>query len=104
MRTEYEARHRRVVQRLAGPLDLVTSAAGLHTSGFLPTGHHGIAHRARDAGIGLMPLSDFAVRPTRPGLVIGYGAIPLDQIDDGLTRLLSIMDTEEARVRAGTRR
>ncbi|MEU0478453.1 PLP-dependent aminotransferase family protein [Streptosporangium sp. NPDC006013] len=104
MRTEYEARHRRVVQRLAGPLDLVASAAGLHTSGFLPTGHHGIAHRARAAGIGLMPLSDFAVRPTRPGLVIGYGAIPLDQIDDGLTRLLSIMDTEESRVRAGTRR
>ena len=51
MRTEYDdRRHRRVVQRLAGPLDLVTSAAGLHISGFLPTGHDGVARRARDAG------------------------------------------------------
>ncbi|MCG5215296.1 MocR-like pyridoxine biosynthesis transcription factor PdxR [Streptosporangium soli] len=91
MRTEYEARHRRVVERLAGPLDLVASAAGLHTSGFLPEGGPPVARRAREAGIGLMTLSDFAVRPARPGLVIGYGAIPLDRIDDGLTRLLSII-------------
>jgi GntR family transcriptional regulator / MocR family aminotransferase len=94
MRTEYEARHRRVVQRLAGRLDLVPSAAGLHTSGFLPTRHPGVVRHAHDAGVGLMSLSDFAVRPTRPGLVIGFGAIPLDQIDDGLTRLLSIINTE----------
>ncbi|WP_406312029.1 PLP-dependent aminotransferase family protein [Streptosporangium sp. NBC_01639] len=96
MRTEYEARRQRVVQRLAGSLDLVTSAAGLHTSGFLPAGRHDVARRARDAGIGLMPLSDFAVHPSRPGLVVGYGAIPLDRIDDGLTRLLSVIDAENA--------
>ncbi|MEV4250355.1 aminotransferase class I/II-fold pyridoxal phosphate-dependent enzyme [Streptosporangium canum] len=91
MRTEYEARRQRVVQRLAGSLDLVASAAGLHTSGFLPAGRRDVARRARDAGIGLMTLSDFAVHPSRPGLVVGYGAIPIDRIDDGLTRLLPVI-------------
>ncbi|WP_174435244.1 hypothetical protein [Streptosporangium roseum] len=65
-------------------------------SGFLPAGRHDVARRARDAGVGLMTLSDFAVRPSRPGLVVGYGAIPLDRIDDGLTRLLSVIDAEDA--------
>ncbi|GAA4203435.1 hypothetical protein GCM10022252_61080 [Streptosporangium oxazolinicum] len=40
--------------------------------------------------------SDFAVRPTRPGLVVGYGAVPLDRIDDGLTLLLSVIGAGEA--------
>jgi len=26
-------------------------------------------------------------RPTRPGVVVGYGAIPTDRLDEGLRRL-----------------
>jgi GntR family transcriptional regulator / MocR family aminotransferase len=39
------------------------------------------------AGVFLFPLSDFTVGQAQPGLVIGYGAVPLERIDEGLHRL-----------------
>jgi GntR family transcriptional regulator / MocR family aminotransferase len=44
--------------------------------------------RASAAGVALLPLSMYAVdTPTRPGLVLGYGAIPTERLDEGLRRL-----------------
>ncbi|GAT70508.1 hypothetical protein HS048_02245 [Planomonospora sp. ID91781] len=44
--------------------------------------------RAREAGIAVEPLSGYhAEPPGRPGLVIGYGAIPPERIEPGLRRL-----------------
>ena len=42
---------------------------------------------AEPAGVFLFPVSDFTVGHAQPGLVIGYGAIPLERIDEGLHRL-----------------
>ena len=47
-----------------------------------------IVARANAVGVGLRGLSDFYVgRPVRPGLVFGYGGVPLGKIEDGLRRL-----------------
>jgi GntR family transcriptional regulator/MocR family aminotransferase len=45
------------------------------------------AVRAQSAGVSLFPLSDFTVGEAQPGLVIGYGAIRLERVDEGLRRL-----------------
>lgn len=44
--------------------------------------------RARDAGVGVESLASYcANRPAQPGLVLGYGAIPPVDVDEGLRRL-----------------
>jgi DNA-binding transcriptional MocR family regulator len=48
--------------------------------------------RAQAAGISLFPLSDLTVGQAQPGLVIGYGAIPLERIDEGLHRLRACLE------------
>ncbi|NKZ05639.1 MocR-like pyridoxine biosynthesis transcription factor PdxR [Actinomadura latina] len=97
-RREYRARHERVAELLgtlfAGRLDVVPAEAGLHLSALLPAGANdaAIAARALGAGIGLFALSEFAVTgPAVPGLVFGYGAVPLPRIDAGLRRLREVV-------------
>jgi GntR family transcriptional regulator/MocR family aminotransferase len=95
MRVEYEARLRRITDVLrrdfAAWLEPIPSAAGLHLSATCRVGSDGdvlaALDRARAAGVFLFPLSEFAVGEGQPGLVIGYGAIPLNRIDEGLHRL-----------------
>jgi GntR family transcriptional regulator/MocR family aminotransferase len=49
--------------------------------------------RASAAGVELLPLSICDVGPpSRPGIVLGYGAIPTDRIDEGLRRLRRSFD------------
>jgi len=95
MRVHYQARYRRIRDVLerdfAGLLEPIPSSAGLHLSAISQTGTAedmlNVLRCARPAGVALFPLSDFAVGEAQPGLVIGYGAIPLDRIDEGLHRL-----------------
>jgi GntR family transcriptional regulator / MocR family aminotransferase len=95
MRTVYQARHRRITELLgrdfAGVLQPITAAAGLHLSATSATGTVqdmlDTVRRAQAAGVSLFPLSDFTVGQAQPGLIIGYGAIPLERIDEGLHRL-----------------
>jgi GntR family transcriptional regulator/MocR family aminotransferase len=95
MRTVYQARHRRITELLgrdfAGVLAPIPSAAGLHLSATSATGTAqdmlDTVRRAQAAGVFVFPLSDFTVGQAHPGLVIGYGAIPLERIDEGLHRL-----------------
>jgi GntR family transcriptional regulator/MocR family aminotransferase len=96
MRGVYQARHQRIVDaltdRFAGHLEVIPAAAGLHLAATAPGASDGelaaVLRRASAAGVALLPLSMYGVdRPTRPGVVVGYGAIPTERLDEGLRRL-----------------
>jgi GntR family transcriptional regulator / MocR family aminotransferase len=78
-------------------LEVVPSAAGLHVCALAPGLAVGtiaaVVRRASAAGVEALPLAMFAVdEPPRAGLVLGYGAIPTDRIEEGLSRLRSALD------------
>ena len=92
----YRARHDLLVEVLrrdfADRLEVIPSAAGLHVAalarGASAERLNGIVRRASDAGVAVQQLASFAFeRPARPGLVLGYGAIPAQCIEAGLGRL-----------------
>jgi len=96
MRAVYQARHERIVDALthqfAGHLEVIPSAVGLHVTATACSASsqklEAVLRRASAAGVELLPLSMYGVDiPTRPGLVLGYGAIPTDRIEEGLRRL-----------------
>jgi GntR family transcriptional regulator / MocR family aminotransferase len=95
MRAVYQARHQQIVDvltdRFAGHLQVIPAAAGLHLAATAAAPAEELAavlRRASAAGVALLPLSMYGVdRPTRPGLVVGYGAIPTERLDEGLRRL-----------------
>jgi GntR family transcriptional regulator / MocR family aminotransferase len=96
MRLVYEARHRLISEILTDSfpqLEVIPSAAGLHISALAPTmstdGVGDVAKRAAREGVAFHPLELFALQhPAPPGLVLGYGAIATDRIEQGLQRLL----------------
>jgi GntR family transcriptional regulator/MocR family aminotransferase len=101
LRAVYRARHERIVDtlthRFAGHLKVVPAAAGLHLTATAPGASSGeldgVLRRASAAGVALRPLSLYGVdTPTQPGLVLGYGAIPTERIDQGLHRLRRCFD------------
>jgi GntR family transcriptional regulator / MocR family aminotransferase len=93
---EYASRHARIVaaieDRLGRWLRPIPAVAGLHLSAYAVPGRsvditHAIG-RAEKRGVRVTSLSDFYLGPpARPGLVIGYGAIPASRIDEGMKRL-----------------
>jgi GntR family transcriptional regulator / MocR family aminotransferase len=101
MRTAYEARHRRIVEILeggfAGLLQVVPSSVGLHLAALAVDGSvegiEALHRRSAAAGVGFQPLARFAVGDVaRAGIVLGYGAIPLERIDEGLQRVRAAWD------------
>jgi len=95
-RREYALRHARLTEGLArhfgSGLRLLPSVAGLHVSATFARGgarlERTLTGQARAAGVGVEALSPyFAGTPTRHGWVLGYGALTLDGIDEGLRRL-----------------
>jgi GntR family transcriptional regulator / MocR family aminotransferase len=100
MRREYRVRHHRITailrRNFGDRLAPVDSAVGLHVAAFTPR-YSGaevadIVHRAADAGVGLYRLDSFGYDGHAPsGLLIGYGAIAPEDIEDGLRRLRSVM-------------
>ena len=64
-------------------------AAGLHLLVTLPgdLDDTALAARARDAGVGVQPLSWHRVAPGPPGLVLGYAAHPPDRLHEAVRRL-----------------
>ena len=96
MRRVYAGRHDRIVEilsrDLAGRLTPLPSSGGLHLAALLPerddVRDRLIAQRAYAAGIAVLPLSNHYIgQRQRPGLLIGYGAIPSERIEQGLRRL-----------------
>ncbi len=93
---QYRVRHQRIgaamAQDLAPWLQPIPSVAGLHVSGYArrgsPAQWREVVARAREVGVGVYTLNQLSPgRLTRPGLVLGYGAIPTAHIDEGLRRL-----------------
>jgi GntR family transcriptional regulator/MocR family aminotransferase len=83
--------------RFADHLKPVPSAAGLHVAATAPASTpeelQAVLHRASAAGVELLPLSTFDVGPpSQPGIVLGYGAIPTADIEEGLGRLRRCFD------------
>ena len=96
MRLVYEARHGLIGdilrQRFGSRLEVIPSSAGLHICATAPgesvDGIAAVVRRAARVGVAVHPLELFALsRAPSAGLVIGYGAIPTDQIEGGLERL-----------------
>lgn len=92
----YAARHRRILDTLrrdfAAWLDPIPSAAGLHLCALAADAAIDVGRvlaRAAELGVGAESVSGYHAEqvPHRPGVVLGYGAIPLEEIDEGLRRL-----------------
>ncbi|MFJ9779937.1 PLP-dependent aminotransferase family protein [Amycolatopsis sp. NPDC101161] len=87
----YAERHECLVstvdRRFAGRLRVVPSAAGLHVCALADTDLEPIAARASGAGVAVQTLSDLCGGSPSPGLVLGYGSIPVERIDAGLAAL-----------------
>ncbi len=101
MRRTYQERHRLVTDALrrdfADCLAPVDSAVGLHVAAISPhhtaEQMHDIVGRAFDSGVGAYALSGFGYGDHHPpGLIIGYGAIAADDIDEGMRRLRDLID------------
>jgi len=96
MRTVYQGRHALIVdiltRSMADHLEVVPSSVGLHLAALarrvsVPQLTR-ILRRASDAGVECYPLAMFADGTTaRAGLVLGYGVITRDRIDEGMARL-----------------
>ena len=91
----YAARHTRILESLerwcGGRLRPIPSAAGLHLTAVAdasPAHIRRAVDRARKHGVRVGVLSDYVFGTSREtGVVIGYGAISLSRIDDGLRQL-----------------
>lgn len=87
----YAERHERITSTLervfAGRLRLIPSAAGLHLCALSDDDLEPVAARASLAGAEVQTLSDLCGGYPGQGLVLGYGAIPVERIDDGLAAL-----------------
>ncbi|WNG49660.1 PLP-dependent aminotransferase family protein [Archangium minus] len=96
MRREYESRHERIVEALTrhfSPwLEPVPSRVGLHVSAVFNRSstrwEQDVVAQAREAGVGVQSLSEYcAERSAQHGLILGYGAMATNRIDEGLRRL-----------------
>jgi GntR family transcriptional regulator/MocR family aminotransferase len=87
----YAERHERITSTVdrvfAGRLRVVPSAAGLHLCALAEENLEPIAVRAARAGAAVQTLSDLCGGFPAPGIVLGYGSIPVERIDDGLAAL-----------------
>jgi GntR family transcriptional regulator/MocR family aminotransferase len=96
MRSVYQQRHQLIVDHLtrsfADVLEVVPSSVGLHLAAFAPGATvdriAAILRRASPVGVECQSLSMFAAGDSaRVGIVLGYGAIDSEQIEEGLARL-----------------
>jgi GntR family transcriptional regulator/MocR family aminotransferase len=94
----YAARHRLIAQVIARDfaehLELVPSTTGLHLTALAKSASADeiaeVSARAGEVGVQVHRLSSFAVgQSVRAGLVLGYGAVATDRIEEGLRRLLT---------------
>jgi GntR family transcriptional regulator / MocR family aminotransferase len=101
MRAEYERRHERIIQVLTaqgGWLQPIESNTGMHLTALLADGQQlsaaAMLQRTSGSGVAANPLAAFyANPPAHSGLVLGYGAIPLAKIEDGLQLLRHLLNT-----------
>jgi GntR family transcriptional regulator / MocR family aminotransferase len=94
----YRRRHalvtRGVATLLHEHLELVPSSAGLHVTAIArrlnATRMQTVIDAAHDAGVAVQSLARFGIaKRRRVGVVLGYGRIPAERIEEGLRRLRS---------------
>jgi GntR family transcriptional regulator/MocR family aminotransferase len=98
----YTDRHLAVLRELSGPLaarlEAIPSVAGLHVAARLRAPADGtdaaVAARVERCGVAVAPLSMFrlAGTATPPGFLLGYGAIDVADIPEGLRRLRACLE------------
>ena len=98
MRTLYAERQAVFVEAaqkyLAGLLDVQSATAGLHLVGWLPDDcdDEAVAQKLLKIGIDTPSLASFAITPlSRKGLVIGYAAIPRNEIVGAVKRMGQVL-------------
>ena len=86
------------VRHLDDHLSVAPDDAGLHLMAWLKPelaerlGDRGAAEAAAVAGIAVSPLSDYFIgQPDRQGLLLGYAAVPEDEIERGAQRLAAAL-------------
>ena len=96
LRAIYEERHdlitRLLVRDFADLVDVLPSAAGLHIAARTPSVSleqlRQLDKQARATGVAFHHLSGFAYQqPPQAGILLGYGAVPTSNIEEGLRRL-----------------
>lgn len=103
MRMLYMDRSRALVaaiqEELGEALEIVSAQAGMHLAGLLRPGvvDTAVSRRAAAKGISAMPLSVCCLkRPSRGGLVLGYGGADLEQLREGVRQLKIILEEESS--------
>ncbi|HEV7960412.1 MAG TPA: PLP-dependent aminotransferase family protein [Rhizomicrobium sp.] len=106
MRMLYMERRRMLIEAMQNSLgariEIVSADAGMHLVCLLPRGSddRDVSRRAAQAGISVIPLSTcYLGRPSRPGLVLGYGGVDRAAIEAGVGKLGQIL--KEARPKPG---
>ena len=103
MRGIYQLRHSRIVdfveRELADLLEVMPSAVGLHVCAMArhasPAQIDGVVRRASASGVAVDPLAKYALGARgQAGLLIGYGAIATNRIEEGLRVLRRSFSTE----------
>lgn len=101
MRREYKQRRDRIAlildRAFSQQLERIPNAAGLHLAAWTRAASQETVASwiaaAAERGVALHSISDFADGEVRPGVVLGFGAIPVDRIDDGLRQLRVVLGT-----------
>jgi GntR family transcriptional regulator/MocR family aminotransferase len=97
MRTLYAERQAALVdaaRQLSGALDVRPDEAGMHLLGWLPGGSddRAIAQLAERYRVSTRPLSRFFLEPSaQRALLLGYAAVPIPAIQEGVRRLAAAL-------------
>jgi GntR family transcriptional regulator/MocR family aminotransferase len=95
MRTLYAERCAALLEAVRElPLDIDLPEAGIHCTAWLPAGMDEVAlvRQAVANGLNLWPVSTYSIEPlARQGVILGYGAYSVPEIQDGVRRLAAAM-------------
>jgi GntR family transcriptional regulator / MocR family aminotransferase len=107
MRRIYAERHealcRAARRELAGALDIVPSHSGLHTIGWLSgaASEQSVVAAAEQRDVTVSPITRFAIAPVHArGLVLGFGGVSPQQIENGVQVLAAVLGAVKAHRRA----
>ena len=98
MRNRYAQRQallfKLVREHLSGTIDLAPTDSGMQVVGWLADGvdDRSVAEAGRRAGLALRPVSPYWLGPgARPGLHLGYAAVPEDEMERAAKRLARVL-------------
>jgi GntR family transcriptional regulator/MocR family aminotransferase len=83
-----------LLPRLDASIQLGPCAAGSEMAVLLPPGTDDLAvvNRAAQQGLAVAALSNFYLHDARPGLVLGFGALPADEVNGAASLLARVLE------------